>query len=93
MGRFYSMQSMPNMVSPQPIANPTTKPICTLTSVTPRNSSEGEGYYISLKGVDVLSNYRYRVQLNTFQSQKRKFSRNSNDIYEVELLRMSFAAI
>lgn len=30
----------------------------------------------------MLSNYRYRVQLNTFKSQKRKFSRNSNDLYE-----------
>eukprot|EP00981_Chlorochromonas_danica_P010640 scaffold3296_cov159-Ochromonas_danica.AAC.7 len=80
--RFYSTQSTPNSVSPQLVANSATKSICTLTSVTPRNSSEGEGYYISLKGVDVLSNYRYRVQLNTFQSQKRKFSRNSNDIYE-----------
>lgn len=56
-------------VTPAPIMSPT----------------ESEAYYISLKGVDVLSNHRYRVQLNTFQSQKRKFSRNSSDLHEVRM--------
>ena len=38
---------------------------------------------VALKGIDVLPNGRYRVQLNTFMNGKKKFSRNSTDLYEV----------
>ncbi len=38
---------------------------------------------VPLKGIDVLANGRYRVQLNTFMSGRKKFSRNSTDLYEV----------
>ena len=38
---------------------------------------------VPLKGIDVLANGRYRVQLNTFMSGKKKFSRNSTNLYEV----------
>ena len=47
---------------------------------------------VPLKGVDVLANGRYRVQLNAFMNtatghshsrRKKKFSRNSVDLYEV----------
>lgn len=38
---------------------------------------------VPLKGIDVLSNGRYRVQLNTFMNGRKKFSRNSTDLYEV----------
>ena len=37
---------------------------------------------VALKGIDVLANGRYRVQLNTFLHGRRKFSRNSTDLYE-----------
>ena len=40
---------------------------------------------VPLKGIDVLSNGRYRVQLNTFMSGRKKFSRNSTNLYEVSL--------
>lgn len=36
----------------------------------------------SLKGIDALDNGRYRVQLNTFLKDKKKFSRNSSHLYE-----------
>ena len=38
---------------------------------------------VPLKGIDVLANGRYRVQLNTFMHGCKKFSRNSTDLYEV----------
>ena len=38
---------------------------------------------VPLKGIDVLANGRYRVQLNTFMNGRKKFSRNSTDLYEV----------
>jgi hypothetical protein len=49
---------------------------------------------VPLKGIDVLANKRYRVQLNAFMKGKgdlsysysckdKKFSRNSVDLYEV----------
>jgi hypothetical protein len=37
---------------------------------------------LSMKGVVSLSPVRYRVQLNAFQNEKRKFSRNCSDFYE-----------
>lgn len=37
----------------------------------------------ALKGIDVLPNGRYRVQLNTFMKGRKKFSRNSTSLYEV----------
>jgi hypothetical protein len=40
---------------------------------------------VPLKGIDVLSNGRYRVQLNTFMNGRKKFSRNSTDLYEVSV--------
>jgi hypothetical protein len=46
----------------------------------------GEASYsvsVPLKGIDVLANGRYRVQLNTFMNGRKKFSRNSTDLYEV----------
>lgn len=39
---------------------------------------------VPLKGIDVLANGRYRVQLNTFMNGRKKFSRNSTDLYEVQ---------
>lgn len=39
--------------------------------------------YLPIKGIVALSNFRYRVQLNTFKHERRKFSRNSNDLMEV----------
>ena len=41
----------------------------------------------ALKGLDVLATSRYRVQLNTFLTEKKKFSRNSGDLYEVRVTR------
>jgi hypothetical protein len=38
---------------------------------------------IALKGIDILSSGRYRVQLNTFLKAPKKFSRNSTYLYEV----------
>lgn len=39
--------------------------------------------YLALKGVVALTNTRYRVQLNAFKHEKRKFSRNTSDLNEV----------
>jgi hypothetical protein len=37
---------------------------------------------ISIKGVVSLASQRFRVQLNAFQNEKKKFSRNCNDLHE-----------
>lgn len=39
--------------------------------------------YLALKGVVALTNTRYRVQLNAFKHEKKKFSRNTSDLNEV----------
>jgi hypothetical protein len=39
--------------------------------------------YMALKGVVSLSNTRFRVQLNAFKNEKKKFSRNASDLNEV----------
>ena len=39
--------------------------------------------YLPIKGIVALSNFRYRVQLNTFKYTRKKFSRNSTDLMEV----------
>lgn len=39
----------------------------------------------ALKGLEVLPNNRYRVQLNTFLSDKKKLSRNTTSLYEVRV--------
>lgn len=46
--------------------------------------------YLPIKGIVALSNFRYRVQLNTFKHERRKFSRNSNDLLEVSVLNSRF---
>ena len=54
--------------------------------ITPLFTSPGDVFYsilVPLKGIDVLPNRRYRVQLNTFMQGRKKFSRNSLDLYEV----------
>jgi hypothetical protein len=46
--------------------------------------------YLALKGVVALTNTRYRVQLNAFKHEKKKFSRNTSDLNEVsEMIRFS----
>lgn len=37
---------------------------------------------ISMKGIVALETLRYRVQLNAFQNEKKKFSRNSSDLHD-----------
>lgn len=37
---------------------------------------------ISLKGIDMLHNGKYRVQLNAFMTEKKKYSKNSSSLYE-----------
>lgn len=44
---------------------------------------------VPFKGIDVLTNGRYRVQLNTFMNGRKKFSRNSTDLYEVRCVVLS----
>ena len=41
--------------------------------------------YLPIKGIVALANFRYRVQLNTFQHKGKKFSRNSADLFEVRM--------
>jgi hypothetical protein len=48
-----------------------------------RSEAASLSVLVPLKGIDVLANGRYRVQLNTFMSGRKKFSRNSTDLYEV----------
>jgi hypothetical protein len=50
--------------------------------------------YLALKGVVALTNTRYRVQLNAFKHEKKKFSRNTSDLNEVsEMIRFSFSLL
>lgn len=42
--------------------------------------------YLPIKGIVALSNFRYRVQLNTFKYTRKKFSRNSIDLIEVSIV-------
>lgn len=37
---------------------------------------------ISIKGVVALTSQRFRIQLNAFQNERKKFSRNCNDLHE-----------
>jgi hypothetical protein len=39
--------------------------------------------YLALKGVVALTNTRFRVQLNAFKHERKKFSRNTCDLNEV----------
>jgi len=55
-------------------------PSSTVTGVSPQDPTCS--MLVPLKGIDVLSNGRYRVQLNTFLNGRKKFSRNSTDLYE-----------
>ena len=40
----------------------------------------------AMKGLEVLPNNRYRVQLNTFLVNKKKLSRNTPNLYEVRFI-------
>mmetsp|Transcript_27648 Transcript_27648/g.39247 ORF Transcript_27648/g.39247 Transcript_27648/m.39247 type:complete len:308 (+) Transcript_27648:40-963(+) len=46
------------------------------------NKLKSISVYAVLKGIDALDNGRYRVQLNTFSKDKKKFSRNCSNLYE-----------
>ena len=55
---------------------------------------------VPLKGIDVLANKRYRVQLNAFMKDKedhsyscKKFSRNSVDLYEVGVVSIYYRVV
>ena len=48
---------------------------------------------LPIKGIVSLANFRYRIQLNTFQQTRKKFSRNSTDLDEVSHYYPRFSAL